>query len=233
MPSQSETGLDTQPATSDDRPTPEVASPANAAINDALVLDAQPSPEIDGVGTGPWGESGKAPNAETTEQATPEAAATKKPAQERPEATSTDEVNKRPLPTDAALEAPEQSAIAGYIAERLQRMKRARVDHRKLAGLVKATIDRTSLDEGISRPFTIGARDRLAETAAARLLRRGLETNDIPRALADAAIRLPEVAKRLEAQVDAASNHRRDRIDARQIRAGRKAGLLRGLDPWD
>lgn len=139
---------------------------------------------------------------------------------------------KTPERTGAALQTNPQTAVELLVAERLHRMANARMDQRKLSRLLKGVIDQVNLNEGLPRPVTVGARDLLAQNAATRLLRQPLAGKDLPRLLADAASRLPEVATRIEAQVADASNQRRDRITAKQVRLARQAGALGGLDPW-
>jgi hypothetical protein len=102
------------------------------------------------------------------------------------------------------------------------------MDQRKLYRLVKAVIDQVNLNGALSQPVTVGARDLLAQAAATRLARQRLAAIDSPKLLADAASRLPEVTTAIEAQVTDASNQRRDRIDAKQVRLVRKSRRPRG-----
>lgn len=139
-----------------------------------------------------------------------------------------------PSPPSARSGVVDLFGVERLVAQRLQQMNDHRMDQRKLARLLKAVIDQVSLTEGLlQRPITVGARDRLAETAATRLFRQPLKVHNLPRLLAEAAAQLPAVAARIDTEIDDGSSHRRDRIDARQLRRARQAGVLRGLDPWD
>ncbi len=138
-----------------------------------------------------------------------------------------------PVPsTDLRAPAAEGLTIERLVAQRLQRMANPRLDQRKLARLIKAVIDQINRTEALPRPITVGARDHLAEAAATRLFRQRLKANDLPQLLARAASQLPAVATRIETQIADTPNQRRDRIDARQLRRARQAGVLDGLDPW-
>jgi hypothetical protein len=132
----------------------------------------------------------------------------------------------------ATLPTGTHTGVERHVAEHLQRLASTHMDQRKLARLLKSVIDQINLSGALPRPITVGARDLLAQTAATRIVRQGLAANTLPALLANAASRLPEVVTRLSDQASDASTLRRDRIDAKQVRSARRAGLLGGLDPW-